>query len=663
MFRDILQKLQWFIFEKLPTYPWKDISEWAVVGLLVVSLLWKGGKTLEITWILTAVAWLVTFVWWWERPREDAVPPLLWLGVIAFALLTVLSYLFSTTANYGLDEVLRTTSLIMIFLWVLRRYRNEQERERFTRHLAVALVGATVAAGIISVAVYALQPVNRMVGTFFDYRFHTDYWPNAWADFLLLSWPLAAWWLVNEKRFSRGVCLSLLLGFLFGVLALSFSRGAMVAFAGQLVLWGLITWSARAGRVLEWRAHALKAAVVLLTIAAVFTASNALRERNYPVQSVEEKVTFTAPEGRSSIGERAQFWGQAAALSLQRPVLGWGPYSFRFVQPSMETNVLATSDHPHNVILKYAAERGWIAALLFLALVVAVLFKTVWLDWTAYRLKPVAFLFLSLAGLLAHSMIDFNLQFVGIALPFWIFLGLLALEVPWEKRKNLNKKFVRLTEVTLISLILIVAVIEARSILISSMGRHLEAQGRGEEALQWYQEAQNQWFSRDMHLSRANILYGLERYAEASQAVEDYLNVNENDARAWKLLGDITFADGNSFDAVGYFEKAFELGHWNDIGITRSLVRAMLAAGMRPEVDAHRDEWKELLQTFVEAIQHNAHYIALSPNVEESVELANLFAKLYPKDAPLYQVLAARADHAAKIERQQILARPPGYLW
>jgi len=45
------------------------------------------------------------------------------------------------------------------------------------------------------------------------------------------------------------------------------------------------------------------------------------------------------------------------------------------------------------------------------------------------------------------------------------------------------------------------------------------------------------------------------------------------------------------------------------------------------------------------------------------VELANLFAKLYPNDAPLYTVLAARADHHAKLERERIKARAPGMLW
>src|SRR6185295_13667108 len=68
--------------------------------------------------------------------------------------------------------------------------------------------------------------------------------------------------------------------------------------------------------------------------------------------------------------EREDFWHQAIALAQEKPLLGWGPYSFRFIQPHVQKSVLATSDHPHNVFLKYAAERG-VPAALFLLVIVA----------------------------------------------------------------------------------------------------------------------------------------------------------------------------------------------------------------------------------------------------------------------------------------------------
>jgi len=646
----------------MPQYPWKDIAQWAVVGFLAFALLWKGGKTLEATWLLMLLAWFITYVWWWTKPREDPVPVQLWIGLMVFVLWTVISYINSLTRNYGLDEVLRTASLVMVFLWTFRNQRDCGDRERFVGRIAKVIVWATFAAGVISIAVYALQPVNRMVGTFFDPRFHTDYWPNAWAGFLLLAWPLAAWWLVREKEFKRSLFLALLLGFNWAVLLLSFSRGALVAFAGQLVLWGLIEWMSRKGT-WEWKEISIKVSIVLLTVLAVFMGANSLRQERFPVQSVEEKVTFTAMEGTSSVSERRDFWGQAAALAFQKPLFGWGPYSYRFIQPRMQRDILATSDHPHNVVLKYAMERGWIAAILFVVIVGSILFKVSWLPWQERKRTHVPFILLGVAGLLAHSLIDYNLQFVGIAVPLWIFLALLSLEVPWNKMKSLNKKVIRLFEIALVTILLCVAVIEAQWLIVSSVGRHLEAKGDQERALVWYDHAKDEWFSRDMHLSRAKILYGLERYSEAKEAVEDYWKVNTQDPRAWKRMGEIILASGNSFEALEYFEYAYSLNRLNDIGITRGLVRSLLASGKRAAVDERRDEFSELIERFVTAIQVNAHYIALSPNVEEVIELSNLFAKFYWNDAPLYTVLAARADHASKIERERIWARPPGYLW
>jgi O-antigen ligase len=52
-------------------------------------------------------------------------------------------------------------------------------------------------------------------------------------------------------------------------------------------------------------------------------------------------------------------------MSWERPMIGFGPGTFRFVQPQLQHEVLATSDHPHNVFLKLAMERGWPAATFF----------------------------------------------------------------------------------------------------------------------------------------------------------------------------------------------------------------------------------------------------------------------------------------------------------
>ena len=162
------------------------------------SILFRGGKSLEATWILTGIAGAVTFALWVRihkgEMKSRMLPDALWMPAILFVVWTFVSFAFSTTKNYGLDEVLRDSSLVLLFLWILRMGGSQSEdRFSFLHKLIFALLIATVLSCFVGITVYVFQPVNRFVGTFFDPRFHTDYWPNAWAEYLLLVWPLFLW--------------------------------------------------------------------------------------------------------------------------------------------------------------------------------------------------------------------------------------------------------------------------------------------------------------------------------------------------------------------------------------------------------------------------------------------------------------------------------------
>ncbi|MBU0766405.1 O-antigen ligase family protein [Patescibacteria group bacterium] len=674
------QKLSKFLFEKMPSYDWRKICERSVLTFLAFALFWKGGKSLEATWLLTFLAWMCTYVYWWSlrhtervegwgKPKNDPVHSILWFGMMMFVGFTVLSFLKSSTGNYGLDEVLRTGSLALIFFWVMRKSKENGKQSFFERVVHLLLI-ALLVAGIIGLFVYFFQPVNRFVGTFFDYRFHTDYWPNAWADFILLSWPLVAWWVMRERYFVTSSALSFVegllrycvLGLIIGFLLLSYSRGAMIAFGGQIILWivfvSLKHWKRSP---FPWKKMLLNGSVTFAVALILFFSSNTLRSSFFPIQSVGEKVTFTASEGTSSVSERAQFWNQAWVLSVQKPLTGWGPYSFRFVQPRLQKGVLATSDHPHNVILKFAAERGWIAALIFLTLVLTILIKAVRMELKSHQL----FLVLGLTGFLAHSMIDYNLQFVAIALLFWLMLGMLAVDIEWKSTIKLHKKLVRFFEVTLATSLLVVAVLESQGMVLSSFGRHAEARGEVEKALYWYDKAKDQNMSRDMHLSRAKILYDLRRLDEAKNAISDYFEQNKEDPRAWKRLGDILRSQREVEEALEVYQIAYELGgKYNDASIMNAHTELLMDSNQWIKLEEIKNKYTAVMKEFVDAIEHNTHFVALSPNAEAIIELANHFSVIHNrKEAPLYQVLAARADHHSKLEREKIKARPPGYLW
>lgn len=656
------------------------------------AVLWRGGKSLDATWLLMALAWLCTVQYWSGKPKRAVHLPLwLWSCCIAFLLWTVLAYLQSTTANYGLDELLRTSALVLVFFWIGRTVIEEGKKPAplGTAQIFLLFVAYTaILASLIGAVVYVFQPVSRFVGTFFDYRFHTDYWPNAWAEYLLLAWPAVLWWTEHLRSTDYWSSYSknswrnhwslvpkrllvavpyVVLGYVIGCLLLSFSRGAFIAFLGQLVLWAGILLLAKTP-IAQFKSIALRSGGVLLVSLFVFYGMNEARSSFYYVESVEQKATFTAAEGTSSISERQQFWDHALILTAEKPVLGWGPYSFRFVHTELQENVLATSDHAHNVFLKLAMERGILAAVLFGLLVGSLLVlgivrkcKDPAVSIQGLDILPV--LIVAVSGVLAHNLIDYNLQFVGITLPFWLMLGLLAVPLYESKGDKRCHKLMRVIEVCIVTVLIVVAVYEAKYMVHSSFGRHAEARGEPVIALNWYKKASPQRFSRDMHLSRSQLLLGMDQLDDAKVAAEYYIRRNGADARGWKLLGDVCLAQRDIVCAIESYDEAFVRNRYNDMSTVYIHAKLQRDMGARKGVDQNRRQYEELMNDFALAIEQNAHYIALSNNVEELVNMSQLFAEMYPADEPLYVVLGAKMERKAQEARDTVKARPPGYLW
>ncbi|MDD5751817.1 MAG: O-antigen ligase family protein, partial [Candidatus Peribacteraceae bacterium] len=351
-------------FRRIASLPWEKISHAVLLAFLMLAVLWHGGRTLEVTWALVGVTWVVWAAEWMRgHPAERRpFPRILLVLLCLFALWVVASFLTSSVRNYGLDEVFRTVSLALLFFWMARQPEDAPIRRRVLKAIAVTALLATG----IGVAVYLLQPVGRFTGTFFNMSRHTDYWPNAWAEFALLAWPVVL--LFTYRRLPEGgtpvrrAAQTLLqagpLGLLLASLALSYSRAAALVLLVQLAL--LALWSVR--RRLAWRRH-LPFCLGIIVMALMFSSgSNALRARRFPVTSGVDKVLFQTEEGTSSVTERVGFWRHALVLSGEHPLLGWGPGSFRFAEPRLATRFLAVSDHPHNVFLKVALDSGWPAA-------------------------------------------------------------------------------------------------------------------------------------------------------------------------------------------------------------------------------------------------------------------------------------------------------------
>ncbi len=647
------------------------VAELILLWFLAFAILWKGGKSLETTWLLPLVSCLWVYVSWRTSPRTGAsVRPFLWSSVLLFLLWSVLSYIFSLTQNYGLDELLRDISLFLLMLCISRIEWPRFSAERTMRWLAWCAFVAALAGFVV----YILQPVNRFVGTFFDFRFQTDYWPNAWAEFVLLAWPSVLWLAVTSSSQTRLIRLGML-GVVLSGLLLSYSRGGMLAFGGQLALlllllvirgWPLHKNLVRGFSRYPWKKIVISAGAVVGMAVVLFVITNLIRSNFYEVQDIESKVTFNAAEGNSSITERSAFWQQAVLLTRERPLLGWGPESFRFVQPLLQRGILATADHPHNVILKLAMERGVPAALLYLCILLAILgvslrreiFST---DESVLTVRAV--LLVSVCGVLAHNMIDYNLQFVGIVLPFTLFLGFLARDIPTHPRESIPRSFQKAVEVVIAIVLLILTVWEGRYLVLSSFGRHAEAVHDDAAALQWFEASKGELFSRDLFLSHAQLLLDQGKSRDAEMVLGRYLAVNGQDYRVWKLLGTVLVARNRPDDALIAYEHAYAYGYQNDLSILRSLLELLEMTGNQDALRVWKPKAEKLLASYANAIEQNTHYISLSTNVEEFEKVTTFLSSHFPDDKHSYDVLLEIVKQHAKDARSKIKARPPGFLW
>ncbi len=676
------------------------ISEWGILLLLAFTILWKGGKSLESTWLVAGTGALLILLYWFEkigrmtvpeRPLEakqdlshqrNELPLMYWVIALSYLGWSIASYAFSETKNYGVDEIFRSAGYMFIFLSIARR-QIEGEQTLLEKKFPLVITFSTIVAICIGIGVYVFQPVNRFVGTFFDYRFHTDYWPNAWAEYLLLAWPLivlCAW------RHSSSFCqkvLPLILGVVLSALMLSYSRGAMIAFVMQLLLLGALfgttmmrdiryrrTWAATTISILKRAAVAVVIAIIL------FFSINALRQTRFDVQSVTQKVTFTAAEGRSSVDERAQFWDQAIAFIKERPVFGWGPYSFRFIQPKKMENVLATSDHPHNVFLKIAMERGIPGMILYMSIFGVVLGVALFSFFHARKATSVdndmqiAMMIVAVSGVVLHNMIDFNLQFVSISFGTIMCLGFLVAPAKsvigdaaltfrrWRIRKNLSK-----LDCIFATFILLALLWEGAFLVTSSLGRHAMSAGNAEEALKWFNRSHGELMTRDLYLSEAQLYMDQKNYAAAENALNRYASMNDEDPRVWKMRGDLYLRTGEADKALSNLETAYAKGKFVDAGIMHLLLEAIRRTRKEVEYSSRKYEFDSIFSDYADAIEQNTHFIALSQNVEELQDIAQLLSLLYPGDGQRYKAIARKAMQHANEEREKYDARAQGLLW
>lgn len=578
---------------------------WVFIGLVGIAAMLGvrlGSMLLGPMCLLACVA---AFMAW--RMGNGNIDRKVAAAAVMFALWTMGSLFMSATKTVGLEMVQAAWAFIIFFLWAAEL--KQEERIEAREWIAMLLPWIAVLCCAFGIAVYVLQPFPRFVGTFFDARAAASMFPNGFAAFLLLCWPLT---IVSMKR---GWGRAMVLGLLFACLALTLSRAAWMVLAVQVMVW----WFA-SGKKIAW-----KPVVMSLVMAGMFIAViAAARARYFPVPSAAARVTFTDEGGTVPVTERRDLWFEAWGLTRESPVWGWGPGSFVFASQRWQQHAYAVADDPHNVLLSLSAERGIPTAAAFAFIVMF----CCWKGWKRKSNSMELCLVLAVLGVALHSLVDRDMHFVAIALPFWILLGLL---LPSGNTAQETRR--RTTMATSI----------LAGVLLLSGFMHQTG---------------------DRALAQSEELLNAGSVNEAAEVLRQYVTLNTQDPRGWLMYGNALLkTEDRAEKAVDAYDMAFALGRFNYPLILEGFMNAAMHLEKPAIIGQRYDVLSDMLRVHVQAVVSNDHYAALSIAPETLEQTLRGFQQLYPSDADAYADMTNKVRSAAQQYRGQRAQSPAGLLW
>ena len=508
--------------------------------------------------------------------------------LILFGLFVILSFAFSQMKTFGLTEVMAFLSVITVYLMLANRKIKWMES-----FLNIVVLGSIFAV-IVGSILYVTRGEVRMFGPFYNKIYPGHVWPNAFALFLLMAWP--AFLFVLRKRSYLEI--SFIVGFILSGLLLSYSRGAFLAMCGQVVLLILCFNRKINFKVVAWTiATGLFAAMFFFSL-------NHLRAQNYAVINVEERAGFENKESQTSKQERVDFWEGAIELAKEKPLFGWGPFSFRYAYNSIQKEFLASSDHSHNIFLKIAAENGLLALGSFLAFLFLLFIRLVsrFKHLKSEEKELLMLLGVAVAGAFAHNMIDYNFNFLANILLLFLYLSFMRSIVVNEEKAVKRMAFVP---------IILAIGLAGLSIYEGNLFTK-DHYGQSE-----YME--KSLFPRYHYINKADDALHEGNYDEAMRLLNEEIRLSPLSAQAWYLRGVIYCKE--DYERHDYalckedFGQALALNPMNDFNYYHDYFR-QLEREKSEDIYEFLQRSKPLLLNYFEYVEYNVHFTSYTQNVE-----------------------------------------------
>jgi O-antigen ligase len=386
-----------------------------ICALLTFAVLAYGGveewsqAVLEVGFALLLVIWALRIYAW--KQEQIAVSPLL-LPLLAFTLVVLVQLIFHRTAS--VYDTRMQFQLLIIYLILLILLPQAFYRMNHWRGLLWFLMSLG-----FFVSVFGILQNLTFNGKLYWYRvmrygghpFGPYVNRNHFAGFAEILIPVALVPLVLGKvRRERLFLVSLFALVPIVALILSASRGGIISFVVQIVILFLL--------LLVRRLHSkyMLAGGVLVLCAMLAVSWIGVEE---VLQRFSEAKTLDI-----SLGKRASMSRDTWHIFLDHPVLGTGLGTLQMIFPPYETNYDAkVVNHSHNDYVEALAETGvsgglcclWFLAVLFIESMKGL--KELGSSFgAALNLSGLV----GCAGILVHSLVDFNLHIPANALLFFV---------------------------------------------------------------------------------------------------------------------------------------------------------------------------------------------------------------------------------------------------
>lgn len=544
--------------------------------------------TAEKLWpfLLSGLVVLPLVIIFWKKMTQK----ISWFEIIAllgFLALSWLSFIFSQAKTFGFSEMYVLTAAVALYLVFAQIKKN------YSILLGI-IVALAFLASIFGLLYFVSEFEPRIAGIFFYPLKRAAFFPNAFALFLLMAWPLAWHFSMEQKNWK----FDLMTGVILGTLILTYSRGAWLTLLAQLFILLFFVLRHHTIRKGIFKRSAFIGIFTLLTLFLAFAA----RGSAFPTKSLTERALIPPLERRTSVSERFEFFEGAAELSIEKPLLGWGPFSFGKVYRSRQQNLLGISDHPHNWLLKVAAENGIITLLFLAGFLGYVIFSS--RKMHEEKSNPLSSaLFLCVAGGIIHNLVDYNFNFLLNIFLFWMILGIMRSRMSEpETHKSHPGKFFAL-----------------------ALALALFILGIREASLAYQNNQEDSYFPRYYFIGSARDAVQKNDFDEAWHMLAHQAQKSPLDAEIENLRGNTAYRKRKFEDALGYYRKALELDPKNMFVYHRNVLEMTILLKQRDE--KFENELLELIDEYIPLLEQNAHFTAFTDNPHQVGEILKLLGQ------------------------------------